>query len=86
MHARWLRLQDCLRDRGWTTRDGTLYAPHATMWFSRASDGGSLSAFREQIRSAAEASARYVDLDVEHAALHDDLASLVDALDEVFQN
>lgn len=87
MHgARWLRLKDCLLDRGWTTRDDALCAPHATMWFSRTSDDASLSNFRDQIRSAAEASARYIELDVEHAALHDDLTSLVDALDEVFQN
>jgi hypothetical protein len=84
--ARWLRLRDCLQDRGWTTREGALYAPHATMWFSRTSDDASLSRFRDQIRNAAEASAQYVDLDGEHAALHDDLVSLVDALDEVFQN
>jgi hypothetical protein len=56
------------------------------MWFSRTSNEANLSAFRDQIRSAAEASARYVDLDAEHAELHDDLISLVDALDEVFQN
>jgi hypothetical protein len=73
-------------DRGWTTRDDALCAPHATMWFSRTSDDANLSAFRDQIRSAAEASAQYVELDVEHAELHDDLVSLVDALDEVFQN
>jgi GrpB-like predicted nucleotidyltransferase (UPF0157 family) len=84
--GRWSRLKDCLVDRGWTTRDDTLCAPHETMWFSRTSDAANLRAFRDQIRSAAEASAQYVDLDVEHAALHDDLVSLVDALDEVFQN
>jgi hypothetical protein len=84
--ARWLRLKDCLRDRGWTSRDDALCAPHATMWFSRTSDDANLSSFRDRIRTAAEASARYVDLDVDHAALHDDLVSLVDALDEVFQN
>lgn len=84
--ARWLRLKDCLMDRGWTTRDDALCAPHATMWFSRTSDDANLSAFRDQIRSAAEASAQYIELDVQHAELHDDLVSLVDALDEVFQN
>jgi hypothetical protein len=86
LDARWLRLKDCLLDRGWTSREGALCAPHATMWFSRTSDDANLNAFRDQIRSAAEASAQYVDFDVEHAALHDDLVSLVDALDEVFQN
>ena len=87
MHdARWLRLKDCLLDRGWTTRDDVMYAPHATMWFSRTSDDANLSSFRDKICKAAEASAAYVDVDVEHAELHDDLVSLVAALDEVFQN
>jgi hypothetical protein len=84
--ARWLRLQDCLMDRGWTSRDDALCAPHATMWFSRTSDRANLTAFRDQICKAAKASAAYVDLDVDHAALHLDLVSLVDALDEVLQN
>lgn len=84
--ARWLRLQDCLLDRGWTSRDDALCAPHATMWFSRTSDAANLTAFRDQIYKAARASAAYIDLDVEHAALHLDLVSLVDALDEVLQN
>jgi hypothetical protein len=84
--TRWLRLKDCLLDRGWTSRDEALCAPHATMWFSRTSEQANLNSFRDQIRTAAEASAQYVDLDVEHAELHDDLVSLVDALDEVFQN
>lgn len=81
-----MRLKGCLLDRGWTSRDDAFYAPHATMWFSRSSDRANLVAFREQIRQAAAAAAAYVDLDVEHAALHLDLVSLVDALDEVFQN
>jgi hypothetical protein len=84
--ARWLRLKDCLLDRGWTSRDEALCAPHETMWFSRTSNDANLTAFRDQIRNAAEASAQYTELDLEHAALHDDLVSLVDALDEVFQN
>ncbi|HEX8112209.1 MAG TPA: hypothetical protein VF516_30960 [Kofleriaceae bacterium] len=84
--ARWSRLKDCLLDRGWTSRDDVLYAPHAAMWFSRTSDDANLSALRDQIRSAAEASAEYVALHAEHTELHDALVSLADALDEVFQN
>ncbi|HMG52880.1 MAG TPA: hypothetical protein VK601_05355 [Kofleriaceae bacterium] len=45
-----------------------------------------MNAFRDQISQAATASAAYIDLDVDHAALHLDLVSLVDALDEVLQN
>jgi len=84
--ARWTRLKDCLLDRGWTSRNEEFYAPHATMWFSRSSEQANLTAFRDQICQAATASAAYIDLDIDHAALHLDLVSLVDALDEVLQN
>ena len=86
--ARWLRLKDCLLDRGWTTRGDALCAPHATMWFSRTSEDSDdyLSAFRDQIRSAADTSAEYIVHEPQHAELHADLVSLADALDEVFQN
>jgi len=84
--ARWTRLKDCLLDRGWTSRNDEFYAPHATMWFSRSSEQANMIAFRDQISQAASASAAYIDLDVDHAALHLDLVSLVDALDEVLQN
>ncbi|HMG21982.1 MAG TPA: hypothetical protein VK607_11710 [Kofleriaceae bacterium] len=84
--ARWTRLKDCLLDRGWTSRNDEFYAPHATMWFSRSSEQANMNAFRDQISQAATASAAYIDLDVDHAALHLDLVSLVDALDEVLQN
>jgi hypothetical protein len=80
--SRWIRLKDCLVDRGWTARDGAMHAPHHTMWFSKRSDEASLTAFRDRITVAARASAAYVDIDVDHAALHLDLVSLVDALDE----
>ena len=90
--VRWLRLKDCLLDRGWTSRDDALVAPRETMRFSRisdcsvASDNAELSALRDQIRSAADTSAECIALHAEHAELHDDLVSLADALDEVFQN
>lgn len=90
--ARWVRLKDCLLDRGWTTREEVLYAPRETMRFSRISDrsddsdNAELSAFRDQIRSAADTSAECIALHAEHAELHDDLVSLADALDEIFQN
>jgi hypothetical protein len=90
--ARWFHLKDSLLGRGWTSRDDVLVAPHATMRFSRISDDpdGSedayLSAFRDHIRSAADTSAECIALHTEHAELHDDLVSLADALDEVFQN
>ena len=84
--VRWTRLKDCLLDRGWTSRDDALCAPHETMSFARSSDDASLSAFRDTMVRAAEAAAAYTRVDDDHAALHDDLVSLVDALDEVFAN
>jgi hypothetical protein len=85
---RWSRLKDCLLDRGWIPEGDALCAPHETMWFSRTSEDSDdyLSAFRDQVRSAADTSAEYIALEPEHAELHDDLVSLADALDEVFQN
>lgn len=86
LDARWTRLKDCLLDRGWTSRDEALCAPHETMKFARSSDDANLTAFREQMVRAAEVSAAYVGVDSDHADLHDDLVSLVDALDEVLAN
>lgn len=79
--VRWLRLKDCLLDRGWKSRDNAMYAPHETMWFTRTSDSANIASFRSRISMAARSSAEYVDVDGPHAALHEDLVSLVDALD-----
>lgn len=84
--ARWSRLKDRLVDRGWTSRDDALYAPRETMWFSRSSDDANLASFRDRIKMAAKESAAYIDRDSEHAALHLDLVSLVEALDEVLED
>jgi hypothetical protein len=86
LDARWTRLKDCLLDRGWTSHDEALCAPHETMKFARSSEDANLMAFRDQMVRAAAASAAYVSVDTDHADLHDDLVSLVDALDEVFAN
>lgn len=84
--ARWMMLKDRLIDRGWTSRDDAMHAPHDTMWFASESDGANLTSFRDHMTLAAQASAAYVDVDSEHAALHEDLVSLVEALDEVLAN
>ena len=81
-----MRLKDSLVGRGWTSRDDAMYAPHETMWFTKSSGDANLMSFRDQINQAARASAAYVDVDVDHAALHLDLVSLADALDEVLEN
>jgi hypothetical protein len=82
---RWLRLQDTLLNRGWSWHDDALYAPHDTLWFSRKSGDASLAVFGEHMRQAAQASAEYIDVDPEHAQLHHDLVSLVEAIDEVLE-
>ena len=84
--ARWLHLKDRLLDRGWTSRDDAMHAPHDTMWFSSKTDDANLTSFRDHMTQAAAASAAYVGVDPDHAALHDDLVSLVEALDEVLAN
>ena len=84
--VRWSHLKDCLFDRGWTWRDEAMHAPHDTLWFSKQTDDANMMVFRDHMTLAAETAAAYVDVDPEHAALHDDLVSLVAALDEVFAN
>ena len=84
--VRWHRLKECLLTRGWTSRDDALHAPHQTMWFTRSSDTANMATFRDKMRMAAKASAAFVDVDVDHAALHLDLVSLVDALDQVLDD
>jgi hypothetical protein len=86
LDARWTRLKDCLLDRGWTSDDEALCAPHETMKFARSSGDANLTAFRDTMVRAAQVSAAYVSVDSDHADLHDDLVSLVDALDEVLAN
>jgi len=84
--ARWSQLKQHLIDRGWTWRDETLYAPHETMWFTQSSEHPNMASFRDRMTMAAEATSAYVDASVDQASLHEDLVSLVAALDEVLAN
>jgi hypothetical protein len=84
--ARWSYLKDVLLDRGWVWREDTLYAPHETMWFQTCSDNPDFAMFRDRMTVAAEATAGNIDLDIDQAALHADLVSLVAALDVVLGN
>lgn len=84
--ARWLLLSQHLLDRGWTWRDDMLYAPHETMWFQTSTDDPDFALFRDRMSIAAETTSAYVQHSVDHAELHEDLVSLVAALDEVLQN
>jgi hypothetical protein len=83
---RWSLLKQYLIDRGWTWRDDTLYAPHETMWFTTSSEHPNMTSFRDRMTIAAESTSAYVDRNIDQTNLHEDLVSLVEALDEVLDN
>ena len=83
---RWSQLKQNLLERGWTWRDDTLYAPHETMWFRTSAENPNLASFRDRMSLAAEASEAYVQESVDQRHLHDDLVSLVEALDDMLAN
>jgi len=84
--SRWSQLKDNLLHRGWTWRDDTLYAPHETMWFKTSVENPNFSNFRDRMSIAAEATEVYAEQNVDQMHLHDDLVSLVEALDDMLQN
>ncbi len=83
LDARWTELKERLIDNGWVWRDDTLYAPHETMWFQTSSDNPDFAQFRDRMTIARDATSGNIDLDLDQAALHEDLVSLVAALDDV---
>lgn len=83
LDARWTELKERLIDNGWVWREDTLYAPHETMWFQTSSDNPDFAQFRDRMTIARDATSGNVDLDIDQAALHEDLISLVAALDDV---
>jgi len=83
---RWPQLKQLLVDRGWMWREDALYAPHETLWFQTNSQNPDYAAFRDRMTTARNATATNADVDIDHAALHADLVSLVDALDAVLSN
>jgi hypothetical protein len=84
--ARWSQLKQYLLERGWTSRNDALYAPHETMWFATNTANPDLALFRDRMSLAADATSEYVARSVEQADLHEDLVSLVGALDDVLEN
>ncbi|HET7502586.1 MAG TPA: hypothetical protein VFK02_16310 [Kofleriaceae bacterium] len=84
--ARFSQLKQSLLDRGWTWRDDALYAPHQTMWFTTSTAHPDLALFRERMSLAAEATSEYVERSPDQAQLHEDLVSLVEALDDLLAN
>ena len=81
----WSLLRQCLLERGWTVREDTLYAPHETLWFTDAAHPD-LVAFRDEVSIGAERVAEHVQIHVDKTDVHEDLVSLVNALDDVLEN
>ena len=66
-------------------RDDTLYAPHETLWFTDAAHPD-LVAFRDQVSIGAERVGATTEDHVDRTDVHEDLVSLVNALDDVLEN
>ena len=75
--VRWPLLTRLLVDDGWTWRENSLYAPHETMWFQTSSEAPDYAEFRDRMSETLE--------EVDQGALHQDLVSLVSALDTVLR-
>ena len=84
--ARWSQLKQLLVESGWVWREDTLYAPHETMWFKTSSENPDFAVFRNRMSVAADATSGNIDINIDQAALHADLCSLVAALDAVLEN
>jgi hypothetical protein len=85
-NAQWSQLKQTLLERGWTWRNNALYAPHETMWFMTSNRHPNLAMFRDRMSMAVEATAPYIAHSLDQAKLHEDLVSLVDALDDLLAN
>lgn len=82
---RWSQLKQRLLECGWVWREDTLYAPHETMWFTTSSENPNFAQFRDRMTLARDATSGNIDIDIDQAALHADLVSLVRALDDVLE-
>jgi hypothetical protein len=83
MDARWSTLKQILIDAGWVWRDDSLYAPHETMWFTTSTEEPNFAQFRDRMTEAARTTHEIDDEEVDQHALHEDLVSLVAALDVI---
>jgi hypothetical protein len=78
MHdVHWPLLERILVDDGWVWRDDTLYAPHATLWFTTRNGPPERAEFGDALTDA--------PADVDKVHLHADLSSLVAALDQLLR-
>ncbi len=88
MHdVRWPLLERILVDDGWVWRDDTLYAPHATLWFTIRSDTPAHAPGATRRAEYAEFGDAFTETpsDVDKVHLHAELTSLVAALDQVLR-
>ncbi len=82
MESNWSRLREILVGAGWAWREDALYAPNETMWFSPSCDDPDHATFRDKMSEAMRAAETdAVSGDGFQVALHEDLVSLVAALD-----
>jgi hypothetical protein len=82
MESNWARLRQILLGAGWEWREDALYSPNETIWFSPNTDDPDHASFRDQMTEAMQAAQTdAVDGTALQAALHEDLVSLVAALD-----
>ena len=76
-----------LEARGWTWRDGVIYAPHATMWLTGSHPWeGDLSEFHERMSGRLQRNIRARSIykeEVDHRNLVADTNSLVETLTEM---
>jgi hypothetical protein len=77
LDVRWPLLRRLLVADGWEWRDNTLYAPRETMWFRTSSDTPNYAEFRDRMSETLG--------EVNQGDLHEDLLSLVCALDTVLR-
>jgi hypothetical protein len=83
--ARWTQLRQILVGSGWVWRDDTLYSPNETMWFTASAQQPDHASFRDRMTEALCASSDDAEAcpDPDRVALHQDLVSLVAALDAI---
>jgi hypothetical protein len=82
MESNWSRLRQILVGAGWEWREDALHSPNDTMWFAPNSDNPDHASFRDKMSEAmTAASGDSTSGDGFQVALHEDLVSLVAALD-----
>lgn len=82
MESNWARLRQILVGAGWEWREDALYSPNETMWFSPNADNPDHACLRDKMTEAlVAAQSDAASGDRFQVALHEDLVSLVAALD-----